>query len=546
VASSALERRLGPLDAAALIVSNVIGGGILFTPPQVAALVPDAPLFLSTWIAGGALAFAGAMAYAELAALRPRAGGEYVYLREAFGEGAAFLTGWTSFVAGFSGAIATSAVVMVFYLGRFAPALAASGPWLVVPLVPGALTLTLSPQTVTAVAIIAAMAWLHRRGIGPGRVVGNLLASLKVTAFALFIVVGFGWGSGTLSHLSESAPVGAGSWLLALIPVMFTYSGWNAAAYVAEEIRDPGRNVPRALAMGTAAVVLIYVLMNALYLYVIPARELAAVNRSVLDVIADLLLGGYAGNIMGVVSIISLAASISAMTLAGPRLLQHGAGRPVLPAYRHRSSALPHTVGGHHCAGRVERRPRADRDSRRACDLHRLRDRALFWDGGPRPVRVTKTRAGRTASVPCVGLSDRSGDLRDRQPGDSGEWAISSARRNRGRAPDHRRRFACVYGFSAATNPKSPIPKPKSQGHVIWFWDWGFGIWDFLLPPKRPAVSDLSARVNPDVEVERRVTLRHDLDVMRPRFELQCLECSIVIVHASREVSIDIHVPGSR
>jgi APA family basic amino acid/polyamine antiporter len=137
VVSSALERRLGPLDAAALIVSNVIGGGILFTPPQVAALVPDAWLFLSTWIAGGALAFAGAMAYAELAALRPRAGGEYVYLREAFGEGAAFLTGWTSFVAGFSGAIATSAVVLVFYLGRFAPALATGGPWLVVPIVPG-------------------------------------------------------------------------------------------------------------------------------------------------------------------------------------------------------------------------------------------------------------------------------------------------------------------------------------------------------------------------------------------------------------------------
>jgi basic amino acid/polyamine antiporter, APA family len=348
VVSSALERRLGPLDAAALIVSNVIGGGILFTPPQVAALVPDAWLFLSTWIAGGALAFAGAMAYAELAALRPRAGGEYVYLREAFGEGAAFLTGWTSFVAGFSGAIATSAVVMVFYFGRFAPALAGGGPWLVVSIVPGAVVLTLSPQTLTAVAIIAAMAWLHRRGLGPGRVVGNLLASLKVTAFAVFIAVGFAWGSGTVAHLSERATVGAGSWLLALIPVMFTYSGWNAAAYVAEEIRDPGRNVPRALALGTAAVVLIYVLMNALYLYVIPARELARVDRSVLDIIADRLLGSYAGNIMGVVSIISLAASISAMTLAGPRVY-YSMGRDGLffrrtaivhPRYRTPSSSI--------------------------------------------------------------------------------------------------------------------------------------------------------------------------------------------------------------
>ena len=124
--TSGLERRLGPYDAAAIIVSNVIGGGILFTPPQVAAAVPHPWLFLSVWIAGGLLAFAGAMAYAELAALRPRAGGEYVYLRAAYGRLMAFLTGWTSFVAGFSGAIAASAVVLAFYVGRFVPA--ATGP----------------------------------------------------------------------------------------------------------------------------------------------------------------------------------------------------------------------------------------------------------------------------------------------------------------------------------------------------------------------------------------------------------------------------------
>jgi APA family basic amino acid/polyamine antiporter len=315
-----LERRLGPLDAAAIIISNVIGGGILFTPPQVAMLVPDAPLFLLTWLAGGALAFAGAMAYAELAALRPRAGGEYVYLREAFGDRAAFLTGWTSFVAGFSGAIATSAAVMVFYVGRFAPAVAGAAPWVVVPLIPGHVALTLSPQTTTSVAIIAAMAWLHRRGIGPGRIVGNLLASLKVSAFILFIAIGFSVGTGAVAGLVERGPAGAAGWLLALIPVMFTYSGWNAAAYVAEEIRQPERNVPRALALGTAAVVGIYLLLNALYLYVIPVGALATIDRSVLDVIADRLLGPRAGDVMGLVSIVSLAASISAMTLAGPRV----------------------------------------------------------------------------------------------------------------------------------------------------------------------------------------------------------------------------------
>jgi APA family basic amino acid/polyamine antiporter len=315
-----LSRRLGPLDAAAIIVSNVIGGGILFTPPQVAASVPAAFLFLSTWLAGGVLAFAGAMAYAELATLRPRAGGEYVYLREAFGRLAAFLTGWTSFVAGFSGGIATSAAVLAFYLGRFIPAAGNGTPFVTLPIIPGLLVLSFSPQTVTALAAIWGMSWLHIRGVGPGRIVGDILAALKVTAFVLFVALGFAFGEGSPGHFTASGPVAPAGWLLALIPVMFTYSGWNAASYVAEEIRNPGRNAPLAFALGTGAVVALYVLLNALYLYVLPVAELAAVRGSVLDLIAERLLGPTAGDVMGWVSIISLLASISAMTFAGPRV----------------------------------------------------------------------------------------------------------------------------------------------------------------------------------------------------------------------------------
>ncbi len=314
-----LERRLSSLDAAAIVVSNVIGGGILFTPPQVAATVPHPALFLLTWLAAGALAFAGAMAYAELAALRPRAGGEYVYLHAGFGRVAAFLTGWTSFVAGFSGAIAASSVVLAFYLGRFLPIAGSDQALLAVPL--GVVTLTLSPQTITALVAIWLMSWIHLRGVGPGRLVGNVLASLKISAFVLFIVLGFAFGTGSMTNLTAVAgSPSPGSWLFALVPVLFTYAGWNAASYVAEEIRDPGRNVPRALALGTLAVVVIYLLLNALYLYVLPVGELAAVRGSVLDVIADRLLGTSAGNIMGVVSIVSLLASISAMVFAGPRV----------------------------------------------------------------------------------------------------------------------------------------------------------------------------------------------------------------------------------
>lgn len=318
-APSVLERRLGPYDAAAIIVSNVIGGGILFTPPQVAQMAPDPWWFLGTWLAGGALAFAGAMAYAELAALRPRAGGEYVYLLAAYGRQLAFLTGWTSFVAGFAGAVAASAAVLAFYMGRFVPWASSDTAYVVVPL--PYLPLTLSPQTITAIAAIWLMSFVHLRGVGPGRVVSNVLAALKVAALLLFIVLGFALGTGSMANVAQPAgPVAPTTWLFALIPVMFTYSGWNAAGYVAEEIRDPGRNVPKALAIGTLAVIAIYFFLNLLYLYVFPVGQLAAVKGSVLDVIAERLLGTAAGNIMGLVSIISLLASISAMTFAGPRV----------------------------------------------------------------------------------------------------------------------------------------------------------------------------------------------------------------------------------
>jgi len=316
----ALERRLGPLDAAAIIVSNVIGGGILFTPPQIAAAVPAALPFLATWIAGGLLAFAGAMSYAELATLRPSAGGEYVYLRDALGRLAAFLSGWTSFVAGFAGAIATSAVVIPFYVGRFIPAAGDGTPFFSWTLIPGIVTVSASRQSLIALTAVWGLAWVHRRGVGPGRIVGNVLAALKVSALVIFVALGLSVGAGETTHLTEHHPVAFTGWLLALIPVMFTYSGWNAASYVAEEIRDPGRNVPRAFALGTIAVVVLYVLLNVLYLFVFPIGELGQVKGSVLDVVAERLLGATAGNVMGIVSIISLLASVSAMTFAGPRV----------------------------------------------------------------------------------------------------------------------------------------------------------------------------------------------------------------------------------
>ena len=316
---TSLERRLGPFDAAAIIVANVIGGGILFSPPFVASLVPHPVWFLSTWIAGGVLAFFGAMAYAELAALRPRAGGEYVYLREAYGPLAGFMTGWTSFVAGFAGAMAASAIFLIVVLDRFIPGSANSTPLFVIPLpyVP----LTFSRHTLLAITAVWLFALVHIVGVGPGRAVMNVLATLKVTALLVFIAAGFAVGVGSSANLQQAAAsISPTNWLLALVPVMFTYSGWNAASYMAEEIRDPGRNVPRALLMGTIGVIIIYALLNLLYLYAIPVGELAAVKGSVFDFIGERMLGARAGDILAVVAIISLAAGINAWTFAGPRI----------------------------------------------------------------------------------------------------------------------------------------------------------------------------------------------------------------------------------
>jgi APA family basic amino acid/polyamine antiporter len=242
------------------------------------------------------------MAYAELAAVRPHAGGEYVYLRDAFGPMAAFLTGWTSFVAGFSGAIAASTIALADYITRFVPGAAGAKPAI-------------------ALAAIAALTLVHVRGLGPGRLVQNVLAGLKVGGIVTIVALGFSVGHGTASNLTAPGSIHGFSWLLALVPVMFSYSGWNAAAYVAEEVRDPGRNVPLALGLGTLAVVVLYLGLNALYLYALPIGDLATVpGGRLLDTAAERLFGRAAGHLLALFTIVGLSASISAMVLAGPRV----------------------------------------------------------------------------------------------------------------------------------------------------------------------------------------------------------------------------------
>jgi APA family basic amino acid/polyamine antiporter len=316
---TSLERRLGPIDAAAIVVSNVIGGGIFFVPILVAQFTGDARAMLAVWLIGGAFAFFGAMAYAELAALRPRSGGEYVYLHDAYGPVAGFLTGWTSFVAGFSGAIAASSVALADYLGRFVPVAGNTSAIVSVPL--PLVPITVSPRSLVALGVIALLTAVHVRGLGPGRLVQDSLAGTKVAALVVFIILGFALGRGSTSNLAAPGTPSAAGMLMAFIPIMFTYSGWNAAAYVAEEVRDPGRNVPLALGLGTTAVVLIYLGLNALYLYAMPVGALGAVaGGRLIDTVAERLFGFATADLVAMFTIVSIAASVSAMIIAGPRV----------------------------------------------------------------------------------------------------------------------------------------------------------------------------------------------------------------------------------
>jgi APA family basic amino acid/polyamine antiporter len=313
-----LERRLGTSDAAALVIANVVGVGIFTTPGVVAEMVPHPTLILALWLIGGAMALVGCFVYAELATLRPYAGGEYVYLREAFGPLAAFLTGWTSFVAGFSGAIAAGAVGLAAYLGHFIPLAADVNPFVQITL--GILRLELSPRSLVALAAIWGFSLVHVLGLGPGRIVQNALVVLKILALFALVAIGFTFGSGSFDHLEVGrVPFRLGSVLVALIPILFTYSGWNAAAYMAEEVRDPHHTLPRGLALGTIVVVILYLLLNLLYLYALPVEKLGgAINTGVLA--AQVLFGPEAAGAVAALLALGLASSVSAMILAGPRV----------------------------------------------------------------------------------------------------------------------------------------------------------------------------------------------------------------------------------
>ena len=300
--SSPGSSKLGLPAAIAVVVASMVGTGIFTTTGFMAAdLAPGA--ILIGWLLGGVLALCGAFAYAELGAMMPRVGGEYVYLREAYHPALGFVAGWVSLFVGFSAPIAASAVAFGSYLQAVMPRV---------------------PVEVSAGVLIAATSLLHVRSVAVGSSVQTAFTVLKIVLILVFVGFGLTGGQADWSNLSTvsdgaTSSLVAPSFWVSLVYVSFSYTGWNAAAYVAGEIEDPQRNLPRALILGTVIVTLLYMALNLVFLVAAPASELAG-KPEVGFVAATNLFGESGGRWMAALIAIGLAPTVSVMVFSGPRV----------------------------------------------------------------------------------------------------------------------------------------------------------------------------------------------------------------------------------
>jgi APA family basic amino acid/polyamine antiporter len=275
------KRALGPFDATMVVIGGIIGSGIFITPAIVAQRLDTPTLVLGAWVMGGAIALAGAFSYAELGAVFPKAGGQYVYLRDGLHPLAGFLYGWALLLVIESGAIAAVAITFATYALKLV-----GGP-------DGARV----PLAIGAIALLSVVNYL---GVKPGSRVLNVLVVLKVAALAILIGAGFfaaghaGWWSETRAVVAgpSSALIAFGA---AMVPILFTYGGWQNVNYIGEEIDDPKRNLPIALLAGTVAVVIIYVAANIVYLRAMGLNGLAATAAPAADA-AGRMFGAW-GNV---------------------------------------------------------------------------------------------------------------------------------------------------------------------------------------------------------------------------------------------------------
>jgi basic amino acid/polyamine antiporter, APA family len=320
--SPGLLRQLGFFSATALVISNMIGVGIFAATGFMAGDLGSGGLILACWAVGAVFAIFGALSYSELGINFPSSGGEYVYLTEAYGPEWGFMTGWVSFFIGFSAPIAVAALAFSEYLGHFWPSLEAANASLVIG--SDNFSLRLGGGNVVACCLIAGFTILNCFGLSRTAKVQNVLTSSKVIVLVGFVIMGFTAGTGSWGHFAEHAVRTSkvdlpAQFFLSLLWVMVGYSGWNAATYVAEEVRRPERTLPLALAAGTAIVAALYMALNLLYVYATPLEQLKGVPAVGALSATNLFGPGIAGAFSALMAL-SIASTVSAEVIIGPRV----------------------------------------------------------------------------------------------------------------------------------------------------------------------------------------------------------------------------------
>ncbi len=314
-----LKRELGPWAAASIVVGTVIGSGIFLVPRAMVQRVGTPEMVFAVWIFGGLLSLAGALTYAELAAALPEAGGEYAYLREAYGPMWGFLYSWTQMWVAKSGSIATLATAFFYYLTTFFPQLDSVFYHIPLPLGPGGGPLEFRWGQLLAMALILALAWLNFYGVKVGGDVQVAVTAVKVGLIAAIIVAGLFFGTAHAPAAAPVAPLTTAGFFAALVAALWAYDGWNNVSMVASEVRDPQRNLPRSLIWGTAGVIGIYLLANAAYFHVLSAPEVASSPRVAAEMMQRLFAAPGAGAV-SIAAMISIFAALNGSILSGSRV----------------------------------------------------------------------------------------------------------------------------------------------------------------------------------------------------------------------------------
>ncbi len=310
-----IGRRIGPYTATSIVVANMIGAGIFTTSGIVAAQVPGAGWVIVCYLLGGMIALSGALCYAELATRMPEEGGEYVYLKKLYHPALGFLTGWTSFLAGFSAPIAASALGFAEYISpgfnRHFPGMSSTG-------------VTIEKKAIAA-AIILLFTIIHYVGIRLGSIVQNTLTAIKIAIVlglaSLGLIFGFihgHWGGAAFS-LATANRTGTVAFGSAMMLVMFAYSGWNASSYIAGELKNPRRTLPLSLLGGTGIVIFLYLAVNIFVLQSVPF-DVLRVTKPVLEEASRRAFGDWIGNVLGMLAGLALLSSLSAYIILGPRV----------------------------------------------------------------------------------------------------------------------------------------------------------------------------------------------------------------------------------